>query len=370
MFIKVLKIIISVLVVVVFFSLITKRDLRFKAQETARELLPQLSQTTPPRAIATTQEKYVLSKKQEVPKPEEIPLKKQSGSLSIYIPLSEGVSDTDESYRPKLSPCITTITYKIGTFDTRFGISQEHFVQEINAAGDLWGDVFGKKLFTYDEHGELTINLIYDERQASTDEVNNLALEIENSKTAAENVHQVYEQEKIIYLTEGNQFTQDTENFQLRYKAYGEKVANYNASGGAQKVEYDAMMNELVGLKQESALLEERRGGLTSFMNSINDKARRYNEFVSYVNTLIKKSNSLGAKKFTEGRFSPQNNTIDIYQYNDTNKLRRVIAHELGHALGINHNNNTSSIMYLTNSATTTKLSPEDLKALHTLCMN
>lgn len=107
---------------------------------------------------------------------------------------------------------------------------------------------------------------------------------------------------------------------------------------------------------------------LLSLMESINAKIRRYNEFVAYINTLIKQSNSLGAKKFTEGRFDPNNNTIDIFQYNDTNKLLRVMAHELGHVLGINHNKNVASIMYSMNSATTTELSREDREALQEVC--
>jgi predicted Zn-dependent protease len=258
--------------------------------------------------------------------------------------------------------------YTIGSFDTRFGITREQFIQKIDDAGNLWGNVVGKKLFSYSPQGTLTINLVYDERQARTEEVNNLALEIENSKTAAENIRLVYEQEKEMYLSDAEQLTKDNENFQLRYKAYNEKVATYNASGGAQKIEYEAMMSELAGLKKESELLETRRVDLLSLTDSINAKIRRYNEFVAYINTLIKQSNSLGAKKFTEGRFDPNNNTIDIFQYNDTNKLLRVMAHELGHVLGINHNKNVASIMYSMNSATTTELSREDREALQEVC--
>ena len=63
----------------------------------------------------------------------------------------------------------------------------------------MWGTQVGKTLFTYNENGPLTINLIYDERQARTDNVNNLVLDIDNAKNTAETLKRTYEQEKIIY---------------------------------------------------------------------------------------------------------------------------------------------------------------------------
>ena len=103
-------------------------------------------------------------------------------------------------------------------------------------------------------------------------------------------------------------------------------------------------------------------------MNSINQKVTRYNESIKYINSLIKQSNALGTRKFTEGRFTPLTNTIDIYQYNDSVKLLRVLSHEFGHVIGINHNSNSNSIMYSSNSATTTTLSKEDTADLRKAC--
>lgn len=285
-----------------------------------------------------------------------------------YITLNEGVSDTDENYKPAISPCDEVMSYKIGSFDTRFGISKETFISEIDRGAKLWGDALGKKLFTYNKEGSLTINLIYDERQARTVDVSYLVLEIENAKRSAESLRTVYEKETDTYTRDGELFTRDSNLFQEDYKAYTQKVDEYNKAGGAPKAEYDLMTAQLVILKERAKSLDERRLALTTQMESINKKVARYNEFVAYINGLIRQSNALGAKKFTEGRFTPANNTIDIYQYDDITKLRRVIAHELGHVLGINHNNTLESIMYSVNSATSTSLSRQDVRDLVTAC--
>jgi predicted Zn-dependent protease len=258
--------------------------------------------------------------------------------------------------------------YKINTFDARFGITKENFIKTIDQASLIWEDAVSKDLFYYDENGPLTINLIYDERQQQTEIINNLAFEIENSKDTATHIKAVQEVEKQSYNEEGMKLTEDTAMYETRYKLYADKVEMYNAQGGAPQNEYDAMSLELEQLRQEAKNLESRRDQLLKTMDLINAKVSRYNELVAYINTLIKKSNSLGAAKFTEGRFVPRTNTVDIYQYNDNNKLLRVVTHELGHVLGINHNDNHYSIMYSFNSATTTTLSAEDKADLIALC--
>lgn len=319
--------------------------------------IPTINSTTKPIVESTTTQKNKIV--EEAKKP---------GLVTVYEHLNEGASDTDPSYKPAISPCSKAMGFKIGTFDTRFGISKIQFIKEIEQSADIWGEAIDKKLFYFDENGPLTINLIYDERQATTIDVNYLALEIENTKKNAEALKNSYEQEKAIYTNDSTELTKDAENLQARYTLYGEKVTSYNNAGGASKIEYDTMMNEAANLKQEAKLLEERRVSLLTYVDSINKKVARYNEFVTYVNSLIRKSNALGAAKFTEGRFTPYTNTIDIYQYNDSVKLRRVVTHELGHVLGINHNKNVYSIMYSFNSATTTSLSKEDISDLHTIC--
>jgi hypothetical protein len=313
----------------------------------------------------------------EVPTKEKITLQekatttivqKKSEILTPYTTLTEEKSDSDPTYRPTTSPCQTTLGYTIGRLDPQFGLSKAEFSKEIDMASSVWSNAIQKKLFEYSEGGPLTINLIYDERQVRTENVSNLALEISNAKESADTIRTEYEKEKIDYTAFLNSLKEEAQDFQTKYSAYEAKVESYNARGGAPKAEYDQMMLELTSLKDEGAALEAKRKEMLAKEDSINTKVAKYNEFATYINGLIERSNALGAKKFTEGRFSPNTMTIDIYQYNDTNKLRRVLTHELGHALGINHNTNVRSIMYSVNSATTTALSAEDVKSLYAVC--
>src|SRR3989344_2688208 len=66
------------------------------------------------------------------------------------------------------APCAQPITYRLGTFDSRFGISQAEFLKLVKQAEDLCNADINKELFEYNPEGKLTVNLIYDTRQATT----------------------------------------------------------------------------------------------------------------------------------------------------------------------------------------------------------
>ena len=382
MLVKIFKIVSSVILMGILVLLIIKRDLYVLVEDRARDAFntsPSLheapsvpvasdlliEQATSSITTAPPSAKVVESPALVTPSSKEVTSIPKD---TAYMKMVESTSDTDESYRPVVSPCKVTMGFKIGTFDTRFGISKAEFIKEIQESAKVWGETIDKQLFVYDENGSLTINLIFDERQARTVDISYFALEIENAKTSAQEIKDSYEREKDTYLQEGEVYTKDSEAFKALTKSYEDKVAEYNTRGGATRSEYDAMMLELAKLQTEAKTLDERRQKLLLDMEAINAKVIKYNEFVAYINGLIKKSNSLGAKKFTEGRFSPSTNTIDIYQFSDRVKLRRVIIHELGHVLGINHNENVYSIMYSVNSGKSTELSKEDLASLKEAC--
>ena len=125
--------------------------------------------------------------------------------LIFYIVVEKPtiIGDLESKYFPP-APCSVPISYKIGTFDTRFGISQSDFLSTVKQAGTLWGGAKNKKLFMYDTKGSLTINLIYDKRQQTTQQsallqadvkaTDNLAATVKAQYQALEESYRVSEQ--------------------------------------------------------------------------------------------------------------------------------------------------------------------------------
>jgi hypothetical protein len=126
-------------------------------------------------------------------------------------------------------------------------------------------------------------------------------------------------------------------------------------------------MNKLASLQKESVckkIYEE----LTTEQKLINEKIDRYNELVRYINTKITELNSTAKKEFTEGNYNGLTNTITVFQYSTPVKLERMLTHEFGHALGIDHLSNENAIMYYLNSSNSLTLSSDDTQALKAVC--
>jgi hypothetical protein len=267
--------------------------------------------------------------------------------------------------------CDSPITYTLGTFDTRFNISKNYFLQKINESASLWNDAVGKKILEYSPtktSNGVTINLVYDGRQARTDDTKLLVLEIENSQNTASLLKKQFETAKIDFDAQKEIYLERVSTFTARQKVYSDSVSSWNEKGGAPRAEYDTLIAEKEWLMKEAEYLDGEQKRLNDVLLEINTKVAKYNDIINFSNERVALGNQFANKKFTEGKYNPNTGEVTIYQFSDEIKLSRVLTHELGHVLGIDHTKSKDSIMYAINSATGTELNYEDLREARTLC--
>ena len=270
-------------------------------------------------------------------------------------------------------PCRDPITYRIGKVDERFTLTRQEFTSIVNSAAAIWGKPISRDLFREDPDGLIEINLVYDYRQEATDRLKKLNYKIDYSKNSYEELKTRLENLKIEFEQKNTALGDDLNAYQARVNAFNAEAELWNRRGGVPEnihLSLTKEKNELNLLRDTLDVRREEVKGLSDTINSlvvvINEIASNHKlDLVDHQNT----GNALG-REFCEGLYEKKNGrqTITIYQFDDSNRLIRVLAHEFGHALGLEHSSNEEAVMYRLNRSHSLELDPEDVAVLKKRC--
>lgn len=270
-------------------------------------------------------------------------------------------------------PCSAPITYSIGTFDSRFGISKTDFISAIDEAAQIWGKTINKQLFAYSDNGGLKINLVYDLRQETTDKLSSFGLVIQDNKQSYDTIKAKYDSLMAQYNAAKSDFDAETATYESKKAVYEKTVALWNNRGGAPQNVYDQLTQARNSLNTEMATLQQKQDNVNSLAGDVNAVSEALNRLVDVLNLNVNKYNSISnetGNEFEEGVYISDSTgqRIDIYQFENRDKLVRVLAHELGHALGFQHTDNPEDIMYKVNQSTNENPTANDIAQVKNRC--
>lgn len=259
-------------------------------------------------------------------------------------------------------------TYSIGQFDERFGISKEDFLSDINKSIGIWETAAGRKLFKYSPNGKLKINLVYDSRQNLSDQLKKSQQGVDLANLDFESQKSSYNDLTTLYRTKKDSFDQILLSYKAEKAVYEARVSEIKAKPVTQE-ELNILNTEREYLNSIVAELNKQQEGLNLLVKKINSFAQNANDLIPKLNTDIAKYNNLvsdAGQEFQEGEYVYGINAqaINVYQFDNQQTLVALLTHEFGHALGLEHINDSEAIMYRLNYSKSTQLSSGDLEAL------
>ena len=235
-------------------------------------------------------------------------------------------------------PCTHPISYAIGAVDARFGVTKSALISDAEAAASIWNKAAGKTLLTYDSNAKLKISFVYDEREANA----KLGAKILQQQTDLDSARAALDVAQSRFATE--------------QAAYNQTVKTINARGGATPSEAKTLMKQQESLKQ--------------LADSINSRVASFNTSVATLNAVTSEYNQNTGHTFEQGKYvrDSTGERISIFEFIGMAQLQRVLAHEFGHAIGLDHNSDPKSIMFAKNESGNLVPTQSDLSALKAVC--
>jgi len=293
--------------------------------------------------------------------------------IALITSVPFGENETAASSPP--NPCSEPLTYRIGSIDSRYNITREELKEVIREVENIWESQMGTDLFNYRENGNISVHLIYSEKQKLTEEEQKFSNRIESKGEQIESIKNEYERLKDTYSQQKKELQSMISHYEEVVRNYKSYIESIQRSGGiprSKKMEVESRQREIKALESE---IKDKEQTVESHRQRVNRHSEELNELIAQQNHLITDYNRRFAQseRFNQGNYIKMGDQerINILQFANRGKLKAVLAHEFGHAMGIKHVENPRSIMHelmQKQNIYNLSLTQEDIQALNEIC--